>query len=163
MIVQTLLEKQISTYGSFGHPALFERFVLAKGREHGSQALPMKYSRGQPKTCFMNSSRLAMADPGLTYVEGFACLDSIPEMLFHHAWVVDGCGRVLDPTWEDPQFARYYGVEIDRITLVQQQLVTQCFSPLDNGVTLNWKWLFKQMPELQALAKEMRTRRSQNV
>lgn len=69
--------------------------LLKDGKFYGAQPLPKRYAYGEMKQCFLNSARLALQTPGLTYCEGVA-LAIIPT---HHAWCIDTKGRVIDPTW----------------------------------------------------------------
>lgn len=63
------------------------------------------------KECFYNCQRLASYS-GYRYFEGYA-LGIIP---VHHAWLVDGKDRIIDPTWilkeEEEESADYFGIEI---------------------------------------------------
>lgn len=63
----------------------------------------------------MNAARLAMDNPDLTYVEGYADSDLFP---MEHAWVVDPDGRVIDNTWRKPGTV-YYGVPFTRKFLMR--------------------------------------------
>jgi len=65
-----------------------------------------------PKMCFWNSARviagLTAFDPaGCRYAEGFA--QGALGMWFHHAWIVNSFGLVLERTWKKPG-DRYVGV-----------------------------------------------------
>jgi hypothetical protein len=90
-----------------------EDFVLHHGRYWRGQPLPENYRAGKMGRCGINATRLARRRADLIFVEGYA----VPfnpvgtELLgpLGHAWVVDGEGRVIDPTW--PAGAReYFGV-----------------------------------------------------
>jgi hypothetical protein len=74
-----------------------------------------KYARAfrtRIKECFSNSMRIAIADGSLKYYEGYAT-HIIPTS---HAWIVDGKGEVIDPTYcllGDPNpTVDYFGMHI---------------------------------------------------
>jgi len=93
----------------------FARFILDYGKEWESQRFSGGYSAGISRRCFGNAQDIlfhegGIAD-GLVYVEGYACSGSLTfPFPTHHAWLVDPQGRVLDPTWEDPETSTYFGV-----------------------------------------------------
>ena len=62
------------------------------------------------RACFKNAFNLLTVRDDLTYVEGYAFW-FLPVL---HAWCVDAAGNVVDPTWDDPQDRRYFGVPFDR-------------------------------------------------
>ena len=53
---------------------------------------------GKLKECFANAFLLAMAEPALTYCEGYATHSS-GGLAVLHAWVTDGSGNAIDNTW----------------------------------------------------------------
>ncbi|QBQ74829.1 hypothetical protein [Caudovirales GX15bay] len=85
------------------------RYVLEHGRDWEPSPLPDNYGRMRPRDCFLNATVLAHMHPALRYVEGFAMHPATPFPI-HHAWVVDGEDRVIDPTWEQPEDCLYRGV-----------------------------------------------------
>lgn len=68
-----------------------------------------KFRRGLTQQCFRNSMMLAMTNPDLTYVEGYARHPDVPFMSFHHAWCIDGKGRIVENTW-DVLAPAYFGI-----------------------------------------------------
>lgn len=92
---------QIAGFGSAFNSAI---------RDHGavftSQPLPAEFERGPKKQCFMNAGRLALERDDLFYCEGVAH-SVIP---VEHAWCIDREGRVIDPTWDEPERCTYVGV-----------------------------------------------------
>lgn len=93
----------------------FGMFILGHGREWEPQELPRRFMRGTPKACFANCQEILRTgyarQAGLTYVEGYACTAAIRTPVpVLHAWLADGEGRVIDPTWEDPLHSTYFGV-----------------------------------------------------
>jgi hypothetical protein len=68
--------------------------------------------------CFWNAARVAAGETafnpaGCKYAEGFA-LSSRVGLWFHHAWVVNAAGLVIDRTWQAPA-DRYVGVTFDEV------------------------------------------------
>lgn len=81
------------------------------GRYYPFDASSYKVKHGPQHMCYMNAGRMAIADPDLTYVEGYASVHGVP---IEHAWVVDKDGKVLDPTIRNADgIVAYYGVPID--------------------------------------------------
>jgi hypothetical protein len=98
-----------------GGSRAFASFMLKHGREWESQAFPAEYPSGVPRGCFANSQKILFSRDGkrdgLVYVEGYACSGSLGfPFPTEHAWLVDPEGRVIDPTWEDPETSTYFGV-----------------------------------------------------
>jgi hypothetical protein len=98
-----------------GSSRAFATFTLEHGQEWQSQPFPHEYPSGIPRRCFGNSQDILFSDAwqsdGLVYVEGYACSGSLGfPFPTHHAWLVDAEGRVIDPTWEDPETSTYFGV-----------------------------------------------------
>lgn len=85
----------------------------AGARDWTPAPLPDDMKRGIPKACFMNATHAVLADPDLDYCEGVAFVPELP-FGFLHAWAVDAAGNVVDPTWNEPEKCRYYGVRYDR-------------------------------------------------
>lgn len=85
------------------------REYLTVDMEH-SRLLAAQYPC-RPRECFANALMVAMSEPDLRYVEGFAT-SIIP---VEHAWVVDKHGAVYDPTWvmlDTPWTPDYFGVDV---------------------------------------------------
>jgi hypothetical protein len=103
------------------YPQGYYQLVRQNGRLWEAQALPAEYKRMTVKECFSNAMHLALDDPDLTYVEGYAQSPMIPT---NHAWVVDRDGYVIDPTWDSPETNGYFGIAFDTefaLRLVEQQ------------------------------------------
>jgi hypothetical protein len=65
--------------------------------------------RGDKQACFKNCLELAIPNFDLRYAEGYAQDASIKSKLkFHHAWLVNDAGEVIDPTWPEGQHT-YFG------------------------------------------------------
>lgn len=88
------------------HSPSIEGFVLKYGKRYQAQALPKGIQRGEPKCCFGNAWALARTHPELLYVKGYAT--NLITML--HAWCCEPKGRVIDPTWQNPEKCDYYGI-----------------------------------------------------
>ena len=92
----------------------FLAYLRAAGARDWTPApLPCGAERGVPKSCFMNATHALLADGGLDYCEGVGFTPGLP-FGFLHAWAVDADGNVVDPTWNEPERCRYYGVRYDR-------------------------------------------------
>lgn len=118
MTIREELEKMASGWETLapGRPNR-ERLTLTHGREFTPAPLPAHVERGLPKFCFWNAQRLAGRSRGkLRYVEGFG-LRPMLGFPFHHAWCVDADGRVVDPTWDNPEVCEYFGVPFDMATV----------------------------------------------
>lgn len=61
-----------------------------------------------PRACYSNATTLALENPDLTYVEGWAQPPSLIPV--HHAWLVDRKGFVHDPTWDYKDGVVYAGI-----------------------------------------------------
>ena len=86
-------------------------YILENADVFAGRVLPSEYRMGEIKMCFKNAAELALADPSLTYHEGYAVgRAGIPVL---HAWCVDEDGGVVDPTWPtdgaDPTEWTYLG------------------------------------------------------
>ena len=73
----------------------------------GSQ-LPPDVPRDEAGMCYRNAAQLAETE-GWTYVEGVAASERLGIAMFH-AWCLDDDGRVVDPTWEEPEQCVYWGI-----------------------------------------------------
>ena len=62
-----------------------EHFVYEHGIEYRPMERPWDVEKGVNKECFRNATILALRDPSLTYVEGFALSVVLPTL---HAWCV---------------------------------------------------------------------------
>lgn len=126
---QSLLDglKQVTAW----HKYAKEGIVLEHGKFYEAQPCPKEYKPGAvPKLCFMNAYKLAQKYPELTYVEGYASLGFI-DLPFEHAWCVDKAGKVIDPTWQDPETSVYFGIEFDDDFITKVQLDTETYGVID--------------------------------
>lgn len=99
-----MLEEILKQFALLDHG--YYKFLYENGRAWQSQPLPSGFRRGKPKLCYETAAKLALEDPSLIYVEGVA-INLIPT---GHAWVVKPDGRVIDPTWKNPENCQYYGL-----------------------------------------------------
>jgi hypothetical protein len=86
-------------------------FVLKNGRHWTPKILPAGMKVGTPRACFVNAGNLALKNPELIYVEGYAT-GVIP---VNHAWCVTPDGIVVDPTWQYPNCSPgdvFFGVAV---------------------------------------------------
>ena len=90
-----------------------EQLVLDLGQPWQPQPLPEVFEQLIPKQCFLNTWELVRGERSLRYVEGYA-LSAGGVLPVQHAWAVGRDDRVIDPTWNDPEHAAYYGVVIPK-------------------------------------------------
>lgn len=90
----------------------FEQAVYHHGDDFPAASLPASFPPGYgvPRECFANAG-LAATDGLGTYCEGYAVFSDSP-IAIHHAWLIDPAGRVIDPTWEQPELCHYRGFAI---------------------------------------------------
>jgi hypothetical protein len=140
----------------------YGRFILDHGRSWKAQPLPRGVKRGEMKRCFENAQRFAAGlfrkgRESWTYVEGYACSGdlSIP-VPAHHAWLVDGQGTVVDPTWRSPERSYYFGVAFETSYVLEQHARFGVYgSFLDNRDT-GWSLLNDTEETERALAARWR-------
>jgi hypothetical protein len=81
---------------------------LQYGRDYSIGPATFDGPRLEAKACFMNATHEAIANPWLTYVEGYVAVYGVP---IQHAWLVDVDGTVVDPTLtDDGRVLGYFGV-----------------------------------------------------
>lgn len=114
-----------------GMVAPLEDLVLAKGIEVLGQPLPEGFKRGKLKACFANAGKLALK--GWPYVEGYAASKSLA-LPMPHAWVLDGEGGVVDPTWEHPEDCHYMGVLVPPQAYARALVRNRVWGVLDTGL-----------------------------
>lgn len=107
----------------FGDATPVYEFLLEHGKEYSG--VPWNEFRGsgwrrmKRQRCFENSF-VAADRYGLTYCEGFASTGIFP---LHHAWCLDGEGRVVDFTWRADEIRsdatkwQYFGISFDLTAL----------------------------------------------
>lgn len=95
-------------------PAAVADYLKRNGQEWTAQPLPDEYERGEPQQCFTNATQLVIADSSLRYCEGYLHRPG-SAFAFLHAWAVDEGGNVIDPTIDDPEECRYWGVAYDSV------------------------------------------------
>jgi hypothetical protein len=83
------------------------QFVNDYGWFYRPTPLPAGLELANENECYNNALNLALDNPSLTYVEGFAAGPG--GLRIHHAWVTDGNGRAIDNTWRVPGIV-YAGV-----------------------------------------------------
>lgn len=151
MDIQTFLRERIEQWGAIGHPALMERFIDRNGTVF--QPAPYAGVRMTPKMCFQNSTEFVYEHGGL-YAEGYGWRQGFP-LLVHHAWVVKD-GRVIDPTWDQPETCQYIGVTLPPHELAREIAKSGYYSVLDPGM-INLDWMFGRDPGLRDFLPERRT------
>ena len=120
------------------HSAESTRYVAAFGEEHKAAPLPDDVERGTPKECYKNASLLVLEHTELDYAEGFAKSDRTGELTFMHAWGVTKDGAVVDPTWDNPEKGKYFGVRYERSKYLQYLYKAKVYGVL-GSTTKNMK------------------------
>jgi hypothetical protein len=83
------------------------QFIHDYGWFYEPAPLPDAVNPGNSNECYNNALVLALNEPSLIYVEGFAAGPG--GLRIHHAWATDGTGRAIDNTWDAPDVV-YVGV-----------------------------------------------------
>ena len=91
-------------------------FIFKYGWFYKPCRLPKKYEFGKLHGCFDNAFDLMLNHKILTYCEGFAIAKGATDAI-EHAWVTDGTGRAIDPTWPMGGVA-YAGVPLQKMYVV---------------------------------------------
>lgn len=86
--------------------------------------LPTGLDLGCPKECFKNATHVMLNRTDLFYVEGYAMNVVDLPIPIEHAWLVDGDGTVIDPTWPHAGDHVYYGVAFKRDVVEQAMIAT---------------------------------------
>lgn len=120
------------------------RMVLDIGRGFTASApMPEGQRLGRPKLCYWNAYELALGEPSLTYVEGYAATARVGGVPIFHAWCCDRDGRVIDPTWRFVRNAEagYFGIPIKADFVKGHKMDAP-------GDTILWRLVGKLPPEL---------------
>lgn len=111
--------------------ASIEDFLLKEGRAFEPVPRPNGITKMADKQCFKNCFQLATASRGkYRYAEGYGA-SIIP---VSHAWLVDGEGNAVDPTWRNPGSA-YFGIVIPEkllLTIVLRKGTYGCLDDWEN-------------------------------
>ena len=99
--------------GEQHHTATINAYLNAHGQEWTAQKLPAGVKRGRMGACYDNATQLVLMQSDLRYCEGVAYTGRDTPFAYLHAWAVDKDGKVVDPTWDQPEKARYFGVAYD--------------------------------------------------
>lgn len=118
-----------------------EHFISEHGNAYRGRELPKKYERGPARMCFMTCANMAMRDRRLTYVEGFGAIASLGDFPMHHAWLLDKCNRVIEPTWEGGKEINYIGVKIATGLLTDELYRTKNYGVLYHKERANESFL----------------------
>lgn len=107
-------------------------FCLKYGVAFEGAPLPDRIDRGIPKECFRNAALLVTSfKRKLIYCEGWGATPRV-RIPIHHAWAVDAQGRVIDPTWDDPETCVYFGVPFDTEEMYRLIEESGSYGLLDN-------------------------------
>jgi hypothetical protein len=133
-------------------------FLLEHGRHWVSAPLPKGMKAKTPKQCYSNAQSVvveaaaARIDPGLTYVEGFACSGTVGGIIpIYHAWLVDGNGKVVDQTWKMPESSTYFGVALRSDYLVHRAIDAERYLPLIDSPSTKWELIRDRDAALAAI------------
>lgn len=97
-----------------------EEFILEHGQEWIAAKRPATISKRNDGECFSNSASVLAERQDWVYVEGMAITAGLPDHVVHHAWLIDPQTRkVIDPTWNEPENATYFGVPFKDLYLLQ--------------------------------------------
>ena len=112
--------------------------VLALGEGMIGEPRPEWLDRMTPQACYSNCWELCLDSENLTYYEGYGLKKGLI-IPVSHAWVVNEEGRVIDPTWTEPETAVYWGIPIDRNVLVEASTRTGMSAVLESDwMADNW-------------------------
>lgn len=141
MPIKSYLESLLKLWHPHKGPASVEQ-VLANGRNFTPAPRPQHIPKRKDRECFFNSSRLALDYPELIYCEGYA-IPEVIHMPFHHAWVTDQSGTVIDPTWKNPG-VEYFGVPFSHEYLLLAMAGSGYYGIMDN---LQWRQFASHTPD----------------
>lgn len=133
-----------------GFRDVLKEFVLSRGVLMVGDRLPDGVRRGVARECFRNATELFVDAPDrYVYCEGFGTTPRLRQLPIHHAWCLDKLtGRVVDPTWKDPEACEYFGVAFDAETVLRETLALEVYGLLDTGVGPNAALMRRLAPEL---------------
>ena len=107
------------------------KYLEKNGKEWEAAPLPSDIKMGTPKECYSNATHLILRHPELSYCEGIAYPGDLPSSLgFLHAWAVDKDGKVVDPTFREPEKAKYFGVKYDNDKYLKHIQKTETYGVL---------------------------------
>lgn len=89
--------------------------------------------RGAIKSCYENSTAYAVVRTDTYYAEGYAIDLNLP-IPIEHAWLVNGAGEVIDPTWDCVGDRVYFGIAFNRVSVIE----TLEASGGEAGILVNW-------------------------
>lgn len=117
---------------SLGYNHSLEQFCLTYGRKWETVSTdPLEH--GRRRMCFMNAAHLVERSRELVYVEGYACPWEL--ITVHHAWCLAG-KEIVDPTWQNPPTADYWGVPFSTEFLLRQLVDRKVYGLLDTNESL---------------------------
>jgi hypothetical protein len=105
-------------YGT--NPSYFcpENALLAYGkRMEVVVERPTRIPPGRKRECYANCVKALLSErtpADLFYAEGYATDTGGLWVPVQHAWLVDGQGQIIDPTWDDAADHTYFGVVFKR-------------------------------------------------
>jgi len=113
-----------------------QRLILENGQPFLERVLPSPF-RGVQGQCFQNCFEAMWEHPGLHYCEGFATDDNL-SLAISHAWLVDDCSFVIDPTWDDRiSGCTYFGVVFEKEYVIEVATKTRHYGVLGSDFLSN--------------------------
>lgn len=111
-------------------PGGFYEFLQMYASLKDGSPLPEGMARGERGHCYANATHLAADIDGLLYCEGIATSARVG-IPMEHAWCLHvDSGRVIDPTWDEPEGGKYYGVAFERTFVVRFTMRTGVYGLL---------------------------------
>lgn len=126
-LVRTL---QPDPAGNAAVPGGFYQFLQRYAVLRDGSALPEGLRRRPFGRCYQNAFDLSREVDGLLYCEGLATNAAVGVPM-EHAWCLHvDSGRVIDPTWDEPERGHYYGVTFERPFVTRFALRTGVYGML---------------------------------
>ena len=160
-MIREALEKQTRLYDGMGHFDAIAHFVLLHGIERAGSPLANGAPLMKMKECFRNATLLAVR-AGYRYAEGYAIRPDLG-IPMHHGWCVDDAGRVIDPTWRDPERCFYLGVEADAHKVAAIVTRIGYYGILATGVQYHYDVMDDLRPGFAAFAAKVSEQLTRNV
>lgn len=119
----------------------YAELILDRGEwcRTGDRVRPPGLKKGRDKQCYTNAFWVAISNPGLTYVEGYA-VPQVVTMPMEHAWCVDEAGVVVETTWKTLG-RTYLGMRFTTEQVQRSALETKMYGVLGSDYARDFKLL----------------------